>query len=175
LSLIDTSGASTHIHVGPVGRPWSRAEIVSIGEGINLISDIIPVLPRWADTERTANWAKKNPQGAFNNSSTIQSVVESLCPERNVAWNLRPMFEEPNQRVKGTNKFQRPPQSRSAGEVHRPGSSIVNSLPRWDVQKEKLKELFFELARPTDKYLFYSDRALDLKAFVDSKPNSGYN
>jgi len=115
--IIDTSGASTHIHVGPVGRPWSRAEIVSIGEGINLISDIIPVLPRLADTERTANWAKKNPQGAFNDSSTIRSVVQSLCPDRNVAWNLRPMFDEPDRPVKGTIEFRRPPQSRSAGEA----------------------------------------------------------
>jgi hypothetical protein len=107
--IVDASGTSTHLHVGPVGRPWSRAEIVSIGEGINLISDIIPVLPRLADTEMTAKWAKMNPQGAFNNSSTIRSVVQSLCPDRNVAWNLRPIFDEPNQPVKGTIEFQQPP------------------------------------------------------------------
>lgn len=115
--IIDTTGASTHIHVAPVGRPWSQAEIVSIGKGINLISDIIPALPRLADSEMTAQWAKINPQGAVNDSSPILSVVQSLCPDRNVAWNLRPMFNEPEHPAKGTIEFRRPPQSRSAHEA----------------------------------------------------------
>ncbi|OAL53598.1 hypothetical protein IQ07DRAFT_667614 [Pyrenochaeta sp. DS3sAY3a] len=117
--VMDTTGASTHIHVAPVGRPWSQAEIVSIGKGINLISDIIPTFPRLAETERTAKWAKVNPQAAFNNSSTIRSVVQALCPDRSVAWNLRPMFNEPEHPAKGTIEFRRPPQSRSADEAKR--------------------------------------------------------
>jgi hypothetical protein len=118
--IIDMSFASTHIHVGTMDRPWSQAEIVSIGEGINLISDIIPVFPGLGDTDRTDKWAKMNPQGAFNASSSIRSVVQSFCPHRSVAWNLLPMFGDLNDRpAKDTIEFRRPPQSKSAGEAKR--------------------------------------------------------
>ena len=115
--IVDMSWTGTHIHVSPVDGLWTQAQIVSIGEGVNLVSGIIPLLPRWANTERTAKFAMKNPQGVFNNTSTIRSVVRSLCPTRDVAWNLRPIFDEPDKPAKGTIEFRRLPQSRSAGEA----------------------------------------------------------
>ena len=109
-TLVSHESAGTHVHVAPLGRSWTLAEIRQISKGIVAWREPLSVLME-RQRDRYATWNTWSYLSSVSNdvdALSMNDLVQKISPTRYHAWNLRPLED-----VRGTIEFRRPYQTLS--------------------------------------------------------------
>ncbi|KAF1831788.1 hypothetical protein BDW02DRAFT_581773 [Decorospora gaudefroyi] len=108
-TTVQNESAGTHVHVAPVGRNWTLAEIRQISKGV--IAWAAP-LRELMDRNR-GTYAVWNDWDGSVDALALNDLVNSMSPNRYCAWNFRPLVDS-----RGTIEFRRPYQTLSVRDAN---------------------------------------------------------